>query len=171
MIFFSSPPPLQVVQGEAEVVTIEMIVGIGIPQEGVILAVLGTGIMDHLSPMAQIRTEAMGATAAAAMASMEEATMVMDSQTLVTTRMGHLEVRTTSRANSLVLVRLLRRTAWVIPRSPSPRDRLLRRCHSNSSILHRHWCRTPCLLSSHNKLAVHLKEVIYCFFFLSELYT
>lgn len=53
--------------------------------------------------------EAMGATAATAMASMEEATMVTDSQTLVATKMGHLEPRTTSRASSLVLVRLLRR--------------------------------------------------------------
>ena len=94
----------------------ETTVGIGIHLEGVILAV-GTGItvealtMDQIRPMAQIRRmEAMEAILAVAMATVEEATMVMDSPTLVTTKRDPLTARTTFRPNSLPQIRLSHRT-------------------------------------------------------------
>jgi len=137
------------VQGAAEVVTTEMTAGIGIPLEGVILAVLGTGIVvevltDQIKPLAQIhRTEAMGAITAAPMVSAEAATTVTDSPTL-TAKQDRSEARITSRPRSSPLVRVAHRTVQVIPLSPSPRHRL-------RSILPHRWCRTPCLLSSLSK--------------------
>lgn len=133
---------LQVVQGEVEVVTTEMTVGIGIPLEGVIMAVLETGITTEVMTMDQIkllvqmhRMEAMGVVTATATASVAAATMVMDSPTL-TTKLAPLEVRTTSR--------VVPKTVQPIPLSPSPRHRL----HSSTR---RRWCPTPCLLSSLSK--------------------
>lgn len=153
--------PFQVVQGEAEVVTIEMTAGIDI-LEGVILVVLGTGIMVEDLTTAQIkllaqihRMVAMGAVMAAAMASVEAVTMVMDSPTL-TTKQEASQARTTSRPSSLLPVRMAHRLPQVIPPSLLPRHRLL------SSTPH-HWCPIPCLLSSLSKRTLHLKEVIYCF--------
>lgn len=155
--------PLQVVQGEGEVVTTETTVGIGIPQEGVILAVLETGITvegmttDQIKPLAQThRTEAMGAVTATATVSLAAATTVTDSPTL-TTKLEPSEVRTTSRPSSLLLVRVPHRTVRPTPLSPSPRHRL------HSSTPHR-WCPTPCLLSSLSKHT--LEKVNYCFFVL-----
>lgn len=141
--------------------TIEMTAGIDI-LEGVILVVLGTGIMVEDLTTAQIklsaqihRMVAMGAVMAAAMASVEAVTMVMDSPTL-TTKQEASQARTTSRPSSLLPVRMAHRLPQVIPPSLSPRHRLL------SSTPH-HWCPIPCLLSSLSKCTLHLKEVIYCF--------
>lgn len=142
--------PLQGVQGAAEVVTTEMTAGIGIPLEGAILAVLGTGIMvevlttDQIKPLAQIhRMEAMGAITAAPMASVEAATTVMDSPTL-TAKWDPSEARATSSPHSSPPVRVGHRTVQVTPLSLSPRHRL-------HSILPHRWCPTPCLLSSLSK--------------------
>ena len=139
----------QVVQGEAEVAIIGMTAGIGI-LEGVILAVLGTGIMvegltmDQIKHLAQMhRMEAMGAITVVAMASVEAATMVMDSPTSVIRREPS-EARATSSPSSLLPVRLVHRMVQVTPRSPSPRHRF----HSS---IHHPWCPTPCLLSSLSK--------------------
>lgn len=86
-----------------------MIVGIGIHLEGVI-SVVGTGIvveiltMDQIRPLAQMRrTEVMevAMVAAVAMATLEAATMAMDSPT--STKQEPLEARTTSRLSSLLL--------------------------------------------------------------------
>lgn len=140
-----------------------MTVGIGI-LDGVTLAVLGIGIMaeglttDQIKPLAQIRrTEAMGPAALAVeTASVEAATMVMDSPPLMP-RLQPSEARI-SRPNSLLPLRVVHRLLrFPLSPSPSPPHRL------RSSILHR-WCRTPCLPSSLSKRTTHLKEVIYCFF-------
>lgn len=124
---------------------------------GVILVVLGTVIMveglttGQTKLLAQIhRMAATEAAMAAVMASVELATMVMDSPTS-TPKLEHLRARTTSRPSNLSLVRMVHKPMQVTPHSPSHRHRLL------SSTPH-HWCPTPCLLSSLSKHTLHLKK-------------
>lgn len=159
---FSFKFPFQGVQGAAEVVITEMTVEIGIPLEGVTLAVLGTGITvevlttDQIKPLAQIhRTEAMGEVTAAPTASAVAATMVMDSPTSTANR-DPSEPKTISSLHSSPLLRAPHRMAQVTPLFPSPRHRL-------RSIPPHRWCPTQCLLSSLSKIHKHLKEVIYAF--------
>ena len=78
-----------------------MTAGIGIHLEGVI-SVVGTGIavetltMDQIRPLAQIHRMEVMAVALAPMATLEAATMVMDSPTSLT-KQGPLVARTASR--------------------------------------------------------------------------
>lgn len=125
-----------------------MTAGIDILLEGVILVVSGTGIMVEgmtvaLKHLAQIHRLAMGAVMAATMASVQAATVVMDSQTL-TIKQEPSQARATSRPSSLFLVRMAHRPVQVTHRSPFHKHRLL------NSTPH-HWCPTPCLLSSPSK--------------------